>query len=258
MIKQIFLLLIMAAGSIPAAFASDFGKLQDFGFSADQAERLGNGERLSNLTRNFDDLALMPQTAFADRLRESIGESRSKTFVEALYYIPTLTDASQLALVNSLLKISTLSGLQYYSRSEKITKTLIYSVSIIGEPGSKDFLPDLTVTQVPEQITFLFNQDDETFGAADYEALLQTDRRSGEISIAITNLDPLKQSVIKVADVRGMHTYLLAIPCDEGVLLYGLITNAKAAPSIIRNRMNESLLNRLDALKLWFVERYPR
>jgi hypothetical protein len=238
-------------------YADDGERLQNFGFTSQQAIALLNGERLDNLTNQFDGLSLFPKTSFSNQIYALIKKNKAKTFVEALYYVPSLTGASQLAFTNALLNVKSLDGLQYFSHSENRIKTLIYSVNVIPEVGSRDFIPSFRVNSVPLQLNFFFNQNDETFGSADYEALFKSDSTSGELALVISNSSVLRQSVLTVANKGGMHTYILAIPMNQGMLLYSLITNDKATPSIIRDRMNISLLNRLDALKGWVVNNYP-
>ncbi|MCL2519498.1 MAG: hypothetical protein FWE37_00640 [Spirochaetaceae bacterium] len=227
--------------------------IHDLGYSSDDVQLLLAGNRLNNLVGSIDQLDYLPQTLFALNVRDILAQQHPRTLIEAAYFLP-LRGASTLNLFNSLLNIESLSGLEFFSRGERRVKTLIHTVTVVDGPGGQPItIP--SVTTVPSRLVLYFVQDDETFGVANYRATFLS--HSNQLAITITNLQVLRQSIFRVADNESMHTTFIVVPINEGVLLYGLAINTRTAPFVVRNNMNESVLNRLDAFKNWFVSRYP-
>lgn len=230
--------------------------LMELGYTSDNVAKLLNGDRLSATAGATQELYFMPKSLLINSIRQSLISKAPTTLVEAAYYIPKIKANSISSLYNSLLDVKTLEGLEFYSRSEKKVKVLVYSAFTVDAVGSKTPMAVNKISNIPAEYSFIINQDDETFGNAYYNVLINNDRKTNEIAMRITNVSSLKQKGIKMAGVGDMQTCIISIPLKNGLLVYNLATNKKSPPSFVKDKMNQSLLNRLDAYKNWIVARY--
>ncbi|MGL4524914.1 MAG: DUF6675 family protein [Spirochaetia bacterium] len=196
-------------------------------------------------------LSLLPSTTLAQSILPELITANTKTNAFSLYYIPSSHKPLPANFLNIAMDVSSLSGLLYFSRSEKKEKVLIYSVSITENEKIKNTL----IPKLGAISSFVITQNDETFGIAQYSVKIQSNK-TGEILFQITNLDPLKQGLITVAKPGAFNFFLGLIPTNTGVLIYGLSSNLGAPPAFVKKKADESLFNRIDAFKNWIFKAY--
>jgi hypothetical protein len=206
---------------------------------------------LKVMSNQTGQLQYFPGAPALQPLKQKLLGMSTKSNVESVYYIEVEGKVDTLALYNNLLKVSSLKGLQFYSRSEKKVKTLINNCWVIDGANSIQNLPDLQVNRISEPTDFFMYQDEETFGKNNYQVQTFVDIKTGWQVLAIANTTPLKKGIITMAQPDEMQLYLCVLPMKSGFLFYGLTATKEAPPSFVRKNAEESLQNRLAAFKEW-------
>lgn len=231
--------------------------LASLGFSADQNAVLRTGVALQNTAKNTQGIALLPQGALKDNLLTMMNARSSKDVVESLTLLPTPRQASSLVLLNGLLNTPAMSGMKFYSRSEKATITLIYEAFVITSNSDRARIDPPVFRTLPETTEMFIWQDDETFGEKVYQVKTFTHAPSGEIIMFSTNVDKLTQGPITMAHPGEMRSFGWFIPTNEGILLYQVVVNTQGIPGFVRKNAHESMFNRLIAFTTWFKATFP-
>lgn len=222
--------------------------------SPQQITQLKQEGFLRSSSDKAEDLFYLPKTEPFLSIQKDLASKQNKTNLEAVYYIPNMPMPSALRLQNSLLKITTLAGLQYYSRSEKIVKTLIYELYPVDEKTLQK-TADPSVSKITSKISFRVFQDDETFGKAHYQ-ITMTYYPSAIFSVHIKNIQPLKKGIFTMAKEGESELFMNIIPVDNDLLIYALSSTRQAPPAFVKKNADESLFNRMDAYKNWIITRY--
>jgi len=150
-------------------------------------------------------------------------------------------------------QFSSLQGIQYWSASRQIMRTLYTDAYRVDDPKTKHKLQDPeTVGELHallQQRAYVY-QKDQTFDGVVIEVHCSMSQTT--FLMMNTNATPLRLIGIPVLPVDGLRTGFLAAPSPEGVLLY-FVTSIQS-PSIGRNRVFESASNKALALLHWFTE----
>ncbi len=201
-----------------------------------------------------EELPYLPRIEPFLSMQKKLSEKNPKSNLEAVYYVRNLPAAPVLKLQNSFLKVSTLTGLEFYSRSEKAVKTLIYELYAIDEKTSEK-IPDLSISKPTPEISFPIFQDDETFGKVHYQMTMRY-HAGPVLSVHIENIQPLKKGIFTMAKERESELYMSIIPVGNDLVIYALSSIRQAPPSFVKKNADESLFNRMDAYKNWTVSRF--
>jgi len=184
----------------------------------------------------------------------------SSLIIEALAFLPpSQKEKESFEIKDQLEKLallfnnfSSLQGIQYWSGSRKIMRTLYMSAyrvenkknkKKIQDPASVDELHAL----LPRQ-AYLY-QKDQTFDGLVTE--VQCSLLPTSFVMINTNVTPLALIGVPVLSSDGLRTGFLATPSPDGLLLY-FVTSMKA-PAVLRNRVFESASNKALALLHWFI-----
>ncbi|MDR0539789.1 MAG: hypothetical protein LBG74_04705 [Spirochaetaceae bacterium] len=234
-------------------------------FSLNEILAPGYEEELAakgSITRNYyekPELALLPRYEPLIKLLENEFAARMPNItVESLrlYTKPAgraWSKTERAALYNEILALSTLSGIQYYSRSRKKMRTLYEKSEYIDLPETKNPLHDPVYETPPLEIKAFVRQKDLTFGDNVYQYTYYADDHSFIIfqkNSAVVTLGP-----VPIIDKNNMCSCAAIIDTEKYLLIY-MVSFVKAGmiPGL-KQQISESVNNRLTALLGWFASR---
>jgi hypothetical protein len=184
----------------------------------------------------------------------------SNLIIEALAFLPAppaktpYNVRAQLETLGLIFnQFGSMQGIQYWSASRKIMRTLYMEAYRVDNPKTKSKLKDPeTVAELHvllPQRTYVY-QKDQTFDGVVTE--VQCSMSQTTFLMTNTNATPLRLIGIPVLPVDGLRAGFLVAPSPEGVLLY--FVTSMQSPSIGRSRVFESASNKALALLHWFTE----
>jgi hypothetical protein len=163
------------------------------------------------------------------------------------------TDEERAAVYNETLALSTLAGLEYYSRRRGRMHLLYESSRVVDEADTKRTLPDPVYQTPPAKLSLYARQKDTKFGdnvyrytyEADESAFIITQENVSTITLAFLPVVGKKNlcSVIALLDT-GPHLLLYAVSFARVILLPGM-----------KDQMYTSIGNRAAAFLSWFSGR---
>ena len=160
-------------------------------------------------------------------------------------------EADRTRLYNILRSISSLEGVQYYSASRGRMRTLIEESYAIDDPSECVRQKDPLVAEVPPESEIYICQHDTTFGRNVYTARYQY---SGEsFLMRVENLTPLRFFFFFSVQPERFRSFVLVVPYEDGLIIYGLTCLETSVLPGLRNRLGESLYNRIKAYQDWFT-----
>lgn len=160
-----------------------------------------------------------------------------------------------LALYNTLLKVSTMTGLTYIShRAGDKEKTLFDECSMLSSDNKKDKIDDPVVTAVPSYAEYYSYQDDTSFGGNVYSMTYSV--TGSEIFMDIRNNNDLKFMGISLVKKDKVNMSLDIEETEEGIYVYALASvrdkNSKVNVIFYTVDLELSFYNRIVALSKWF------
>ncbi len=220
-------------------------------------KELDSKQVLLNYQDKFSTLSLLPGHDLSERIKTELNKREGQTTVEVLTRI-RLTEAEQaklnkLELYNLLRSVSTMQGIEYYSLTYGRMRELFKHSYAISNSKAKAALADPLVTSVPQEAEILMMQDDTTFGENVYRADYFVSQNDDAILVDIVNESTLRFNLLPIFEPDNLFTSMLIVPDGQGsVLFYGVIAAKVPAIPFVKNRFQESLINRLIALRGWF------
>ena len=158
----------------------------------------------------------------------------------------------QLKLYNSVLALSTLAGLQYYSASRGVMRTFYESSSVIDGPSSKKPLPDPVYPMPPAELTLYARQKDLTFGDNIYQYVYYS--VPDAIIFIQENLTALNAGIIPAVGKNKLRSVVAVLDAEDCLLVYAAsMAKAVSLPGM-RERIGNSFANRAEALFRWFSD----
>ena len=188
---------------------------------AKNAGALLAGEKPVMAQFNNPETALAPNNGDLKQLIEAIRRDlEPSVMVETLhlYRKPpeaeknALSKEEEAGLYNSVLALSTLAGLQYYSVSRGAMRTFYETSSRIDGPSTKKPVPDPVYPVVPSELTIYARQKDLTFGdnLYQYDYLISP----GAMIFTQQNLTSLTRGIILAVGKNN---------CSRGIIIIVLI-----------------------------------
>ncbi|MDR0455376.1 MAG: hypothetical protein LBH20_01665 [Treponema sp.] len=176
-------------------------------------------------------------------------------FVETLFlYRKPLAaewdETEQTSLLNQLVALSTLTGIQYYSESRKIMRTFYESSRVIDNPKNKEPVPDPVFTETPDTLVLYARQKDLTFGDNVYSFMYRTDRDS--IFFVQENLTAMTAGIIPAVGKNKFRSLLAVIDAGDSLLIYAAGMAKAASIPGMGDRVGASFTNRAKAIIKWF------
>jgi len=214
------------------------------------SELNSNGE----ITRYFFDNEtpdFLFDTTFSNQILSDIKKLNLNIGVESVYFFKTDQNVTLLDIYNTLLSISTMEGIDYYSQTRKKYRTLYTSSHVITDKTDTNQVPDPVINILENSKQIYIEQTDTTFGKNIYKTTYRTD--GNLIWLEMTNETPMKYSLIRMVDKENISINLLVKKTDTGIIFYG-ITSAKTFSFLgIEKKKKESFYNRIKALYNWFI-----
>ena len=156
------------------------------------------------------------------------------------------------ALYNSILALSTLAGLQYFSASRGVMRTFYETSSVIDGPVTKKPLPDPVYSRPPGELTVYARQKDLTFG----DNIYQFDFYSspGIMIFVQQNLTALTAGIIPAVGKNKLRSIVAILDAGEFILVYAASMAKTVALPGMKERVGNSFANRAEAVLHWFKD----
>jgi hypothetical protein len=159
------------------------------------------------------------------------------------------------AVLNVLVSISTLTGIQYYSRSRGAMRTFYEKSYVIKSPREKtpESDPVFSAGELPSNFTLYSRQKDLSFG----DNVYRYDYFVGDDAIIFTqtNYSAVSYGVIPLAAKEKLRVIAAVIDAGEYFLIYAA-SMAKEPPfSALKKKAGGSFASRAEALINWFTRR---
>jgi hypothetical protein len=207
-----------------------------------------------------DGLRLVPNFAPAALVRDAITTENPSLLVESLYVYrrdrPRDATAELRSLYGTLLAISSLEGIQYWSATRKTMRTFYAESYRIDGPDTRKRLPDATAPTagpLPSTETYYSFQRDLTFGPNVYRCGYKT--FADAVMLESVNLTSLTYIGIPVMGPNGLRIRLFVIQSDDAILFYAVSSADVPSLPIVTDKVQESITNRTEALFKWFSAR---
>ncbi len=261
--KNLLVLLLLGVFSLQlhAQEMSPQERMKEFGLADDQVARLMKGQKLDDLSaRDKTEFSLFVKNSYlAPKLVSLMNALRPKLSAESLSYLPNQSNANRVDLLNAMLRLSSLSSLQYYDPSKRKTQQLIFGATTVDSPNAVSGKPDNLLSSRPDTYTAYLRQTDDVFGAVNYQVDYYAS--SDEVAMVLTNVDSMKTKVIPFPFAsKGDYCFIIQyIPLypAKGSLLYTAILNKQDPMTLSRANLINMLMSYMEAYKEWFVANYP-
>lgn len=161
--------------------------------------------------------------------------------------------ASKLGIYNALLKISTLKGRQYFSRTRNRETALFEEASIIASESDRTKQADPPdAEELPASRTVFITVKDANFGNCYYKAVIGTE--GAGIRFTLSNFRAVSYLFIPVIKPEKLLIQVYLEPIGEGVVLYGLtgVDTADFAAKTVD--VASSIGKRLDLIYKWIAD----
>jgi hypothetical protein len=228
------------------------------------AVELLQGKLLNDVQFGEINPGLMPENAeLRSIFAESIASLTPSMLVESLflykkpssYYKAGWTRPEKTTVLNVLVSISTLAGIEYYSRSRGRMRTFYEKSSVINDPRQKHILNDpvFSPADIPAKLTLYARQKDLSFG----DNVYRYDYFIGDEAIVFTqkNCNAISYGIVPLAAKEKLCVLSAVIDVGEYFLIYAASITKAPTFSGLRKRAGDSFASRAEALIKWFTLR---
>ena len=260
--RRCFVILLLSISY--SLFAQDIGNIPDsvistldsFLSAEQRIELLKQGHLFRSVYNKENALPrLAPPFAVPQTFAENWNKNNPTFLIEALYlHKKTQGSAKDIEKISRIIhSISKLEGLQYYSSSRKKMRTLYEASYIIEDPKTEKRVADPIDNPATDFSVYVL-QKDLTFGKNIYCCRFCSDTDSaGFIS---TNVNVLKYSIFKAMEPENLETSIAVTDLGEYLLIHMLTRADFTAPSVFRERVQNSFRTRGEAVYGWFIAQY--
>jgi hypothetical protein len=226
------------------------------------AERLVAGEEVTRDDKSAP--GMVPgYEPLARLLRQNVEAVKPNMVMESLYLYakPPVanremwTAEERGAIYNETLALSTLDGLEYFSRRRNRMHLLYESSRIVDKNDTKRVLPDPAFQTPPPGLELTVRQKDTTFGDNVY--LYNYTAPADEAAFIITqqNISTITLTLVPVISKHNLHSVVALLDAGPYLLIYSASLARVVMLPGIRDQMNTSIGNRTAALLAWFSRR---
>lgn len=219
-------------------------------------ELLEKGELRHSFKKN-ESLTLFPDLPQRDGIVSAVARLMPTIGVEylLLYEPPAETASNSMEkMYSSLLAISTLKGIEYFSASRKRMRIYFRDAYIIDSPDGKNRIDDPSAADIPANTKVYAYLHDSSMGR--YAAEVEYFYNGDTVVMNITNFTALKQFFIPIVQPGELRTYIALMHFENKILFYGLVYVKTTNFFINLEKNTESFYNRLIALYKWFITNY--
>jgi uncharacterized protein DUF6675 len=201
------------------------------------------------------DLQYLPFGPLSEEVLRDIEGQDSTIGVEALFLIDLPEGLSanpdkDLLLFNLMNRVSTLSGIEYYSASRERMRTLFVQAYRVDKEGSTVPLEDLHYQTVPASGKQIIFQEDKTFGRNYVET--EYIYKEGRFLMQVRNLTTMRYYFLPLVRPGNFRMNLLILPEGDQLLFYGVSSVDSASLFGIEKSKKDSFYNRIKAMYGWF------
>jgi len=160
------------------------------------------------------------------------------------------TAAERAGLFNSVVALSSLAGIEYFSISRGAMRTFYESSHVIDNPRNRTPLPDPSFASPPEALALYARQRDLTFG----DNVYRFEFRSGADFIIFSqeNITSMSVGIVPTIGRNRFRMVTAIIDAGDSLLIYAAaMARATAVPGM-GDRIGGSFENRLKAVLQWF------
>jgi len=247
----------------PGIFALEGGgpSLENF-ISAAQIAALHAGQSPIAVQFGSPQPQLAPQHDFLrSRIETMRRDLRPSVMVEVLYLYrkppyaerPAWTLQEQARLYNEILALSTLAGIQYFSTTRGINRTLYETSQVIDGPSTRRPIADPVFPQPQAELTLYVRQQDLTFGDNIYRYSFFT--APGAFIITQQNITALTVGIITAVGRNNLRSTIAILDAGEYILVYAVSMARAASLPGMRERVGSSFTTRTKAVIQWFTGR---
>ena len=258
----VFLLLSISC----ALFAQDIGKAAeselsalDLFLSAEQRmELLTQGSLMRSVyNKENTEPQLAPLFAVPQTFAKSWNKGNPTFLIEALYlYTKTQGGMKDVEKISRILRsVSKLEGLQYYSSSRKKMRTLYEKSYVIEDMKTESRIADPIDNPAADFSVYVL-QKDLTFDKNVYRYRFCSDADSA--GFMSTNVDVLKYSIFKAMEPENLEASIAVTDLGDYLLIHMLTRADFTAPSVFRDRVQNSFRTRGEAVYKWFIAQYEK
>jgi hypothetical protein len=225
-------------------------------FAPDTAALLENKGEVTAVFKENGTLTCLPRLKAAGAVSARVAQIKPMFGVEVCLLHRTAdkqtdTAAGLMGIYNTLLRISSLKGILYYSVTRAKWRELFIEAYRIEGPDKKNKLPDLVVADPPPPANRIFTfQNDSSFGENVYRIDYQLD--SGCILMRMENVTKIWYGIFPLVDPGNLSYIILVYPAGEYLLFYSVVCAAGANPFGLLESRTESCFNPIKALDDWF------
>lgn len=259
--RCLVLLTLLTAGSL---FAQDIGNVPDSVISvldsflsAEQRIELLKQGHLFRSVYNKENAVprLAPLFAVPQTFAENWNKGNPTFLIEALYvHKKTQGNTKDIEKISRIFRsVSKLEGLQYYSSSRKKMRTLYEASYVIDDPKTQGRIADPVDNPAADFSVYVL-QKDLTFDKNIYRYRFCSDADSA--GFMSTNIDVLKYSIFKAMKPENLEVSIAVTDLGEYLLVHMLTRADFTAPSIFRERVQNSFRTRGEAIYNWFIAQY--
>jgi hypothetical protein len=159
------------------------------------------------------------------------------------------------AIYNEALALSTLAGLEYFSRRRNRMHLLYESSRVVDGNDTKRALPDPVYGTPPPELDLTVRQEDTTFGDNVYLYHYTAPADGAAFIITQQNISTVTLAFVPVIGKHNLRSVVALLDAGPYLLIYSAsLARAVMLPGI-RDQMNTSIGNRTAALLAWFSKR---
>lgn len=256
----VFLLLSIScslfAQDIGDVSESDLSVLDSFLSAEQRMELIKQGSFVRSVyNKENTEPQLVPLFAVPQTFAKSWNKGSPTFLIEALYLHKKMQggmkDVEKISCI--LRSVSKLEGLQYYSSSRKKMRTL-YEKSYVVEDMKTEVRIDDPVDNPAMDFSAYVLQKDLTFGKNIYRYRFCSDADSA--GFLSTNIDVLKYSIFKAVEPENLEASIAVTDLGSYLLIHMLTRACFTAPSVFRERVQNSFRTRGEAVYRWFIAQY--
>ncbi len=202
------------------------------------------------------DLEFMPQGALTEYIRSDLNGLDATIGVEAIFLmdmpekLAAMPDRD-LAIYNILNRVSTLTGIEYYSASRERMRTLFRHSYRVKNSDEKEALPDITFSEIPAAQDITVFQEDLTFGKNHVSNLYRYE--DSRFLLQVNNLTTMWYYILPLVKPGNFRMDLLIIPQGDQLIFYGACSVDSAKLFGIEKSKKDSFYNRIKAMQNWFT-----
>ena len=197
-----------------------------------------------------------PMVPLAENIVQRFESIDPDVTVEALFIVDypddlPLSKDRDMVFYNIVRGVSSISGVQYFSRTKNRHRVLFDDVYAVDE--NKKPIDDPLVFSIPPYDSFAMHMKEANLGRDYYLAEYHYDGR--DMSFSLTNTTTMS-FIFRVVGKEDMQIDLLLMPMEnDQLLIYGYCGVKLANPGFVNRIMDpfSSFFRRLYAMKLWFT-----